>query len=70
MTTLSNEEWQNWHKTMNVGGAVNQMFEPDNAADIEDKVQQQEFKLGLKILLWIVKSALENNARVRAFGSK
>jgi len=70
MTTSSNEEWKNWHKTIKVGGVVDQIFEPDNGPDNKGEIQQKEFKLGLQALLGIVKSALENNTRVRAFGSK
>ena len=67
------EDWQNWHRTQNVGGPVQQVFEPDNGPDQKDKnIQDEAFQPGLQALLKLVEQAMqqEGQPRIRAFGSK
>lgn len=65
--------WENWHKTIGVGGSMRQIFAPNNGTEQLNKpIQNREFLTGLNTLLEIVKDAMNNNevSRIRAFGSK
>jgi hypothetical protein len=65
--------WQNWLKTVNVGGPAERIFLPtNNDADVDEGklVQNMEFISGLVELSQIIEQAQENGKRVRAYGSK
>ena len=68
----ANTQWQNWHKSITVGGNIEGEFEPkNNAVAPEDtKVQDKDFKGGLDGLLQVVSQALADNKTIRGYGSK
>lgn len=75
LATTGVDLWQNWHKTQNVGGNVQKIFDPNNGnapEGVTHSIQHDTFDPGLQALLEIVANAMqaEGDHRIRAFGSK
>ena len=69
------QDFQNWHKSINVGGSVQRELIPYNGATIPTEthsIQSNEFKQGLQQLLQYVADAMkeEEPVRIRSYGSK
>jgi hypothetical protein len=62
----------NYHRTINLGGPVQRLFQPSNNVILEkgEAVQDEDFVSGLHELMDIVALAESNGKRVRAYGSK
>lgn len=66
-----NQEWKNWHKTLDVGGIPDALLTPFNRyEDNSPPPNGQEFLPGLEGLRMIVEKAHKAKTNVRAYGSK